>query len=306
MGPDPAALHIPVLLAEVLVALRPAPGMRVLDCTLGLGGHALALAQAGAAVVGVDRDEQARGLARERFARAGLGDSLTVIPSTFADAVEGLVRSGERFDGVLADLGVSSMQLDRDDRGFSWRAEVAPDMRMGDGCPETALELIGRLDEQQLAEILYVYGEERLSRRIARAIKRAHGEGTLLTSANLAEVVRAAVPGHHPRHPAMRTFQALRIKVNDELGQLDRLLEALPALTVPGGRAAVISFHSLEDRAVKQSFRQGLQDGVWEDVARKVVTATDEELAVNQRSAPAKLRWALRAATPASSTEPVP
>ena len=152
MGSDPAALHIPVLLAEVLVALRPTAGMRVLDCTLGMGGHALALAQAGAVVIGVDRDGQARGLAHERFVRAGLGERLTVISATFADAVEGLVQQGQRFDAVLADLGVSSLQLDDAERGFSWRADTAPDMRMGDGCPETALELIARLDDDELAE----------------------------------------------------------------------------------------------------------------------------------------------------------
>ena len=294
MVEDPAALHTPVLLAEVLAALRPGPDMRMLDCTLGLGGHAVALAQAGAHIVGVDRDGEARGHARERFARAGLAERLTVLASTFADAVEELVRQGQQFDGVLADLGVSSMQLDQPERGFSWRAEVAPDMRMGDGCPDTALELIARLDEHDLADIIYRYGEDRLSRRIARAIKLAHAEGRLTTSAELAEVVRAAVPGHHPRHPAMRTFQALRIAVNDELGQLDRLLAALPKLAAPGGRVAVISFHSLEDRAVKQALRAGLQDEVWSDVARKVVTAGDEEQAANPRAIPAKLRWAVR------------
>ena len=296
MGPDPAALHIPVLLAEVLVALRPAAGKRVLDCTLGMGGHALALAQAGAVVTGVDRDGQARGLAHERFVRAGLGERLTVIPATFADAVEELVQQGQCFDAVLADLGVSSLQLDDAERGFSWRAETTPDMRMGDGCPETALELIARLDADQLADVIFQYGEERLSRRVARALKRAHEEGRLQTSAQLAEVVRAAIPGHQQRHPALRTFQALRIAVNDELGQLDRLLAALPALTAPGGRAAVISFHSLEDRLVKQAFRAGLQDGIWEDVARKPVIADAAETEVNPRANPAKLRWALRAA----------
>lgn len=308
MGPDPAALHTPVLLAEVVAALAPAPGQRVLDCTLGLGGHALALAQAGAAVVGVDRDADARALAHERFVRAGCGDKLTVIASTFADAVEDLVKNGQRFSGVLADLGVSSLQLDRTERGFSWRSDdVAPDMRMGDGCPESALELMHRLDEAELADVIFRYGEERLSRRVAKAIKKVIEAGALKTNADLAETVRAAIPGHHPRHPAMRTFQALRIAVNDELGQLERLLVALPKLVEPGGRVAVISFHSLEDRAVKQSLRAGLQDGTWDDVARKVVTASDDELTANPRSGPAKLRWAVRALhapTPSTRTPP--
>lgn len=304
MDSEPAVLHTPVLLDEIVSALRPAFAEvtpagsvpRVLDCTLGLGGHALALAQAGAVVVGVDRDSEARELAQQRFAAAGCGERLTVIAATFADAVEDLLKSGQRFIGVLADLGVSSLQLDRPERGFSWRSDdIAPDMRMGDGCPESALELMERLDEEALADIIFRYGEERLSRRVARAIKKTLAAGVLKTNADLADVVRAAIPGHHPRHPAMRTFQALRIAVNDELGQLERLLAALPALVAPGGRVAIISFHSLEDRAVKQSLRTGLQDGVWADVARKVVTAGDAELAANPRAGAAKMRWAIRA-----------
>ena len=304
MDPEPAVLHTPVLLDEVVSALLPAFSEanpdgavpRVLDCTLGLGGHALALAQAGAVIVGVDRDREARDLALARFARAGCAERLTVIAATFAEAVEELVQSGQRFTGVLADLGVSSLQLDRPERGFSWRSDdIAPDMRMGDGCPESALELMERLDEEALADIIFRYGEERLSRRVAKAIKKTLAAGVLKTNADLADAVRAAIPGHHPRHPAMRTFQALRIAVNDELGQLERLLVALPALLVPGGRVAIISFHSLEDRAVKQSLRQGLQSGVWADVARKVATASDVELAANPRAGSAKLRWAIRA-----------
>lgn len=300
MDPEPAVLHTPVLLGEVVAVLRPSFAAvahpRVLDCTLGLGGHALALAQAGAEVVGVDRDVAARELALERFKRAGCSNQLSVIAATFADAVESLVQSGQRFTGVLADLGVSSLQLDRPERGFSWRSDdVAPDMRMGDGCLESALELMERLSEAELADIIFRYGEERLSRRVAKAIKKTLAAGALKTNADLADVVRAAIPGHHPRHPAMRTFQALRIAVNDELGQLERLLAALPQLVEPGGRVAIISFHSLEDRAVKQSLRAGLQNGTWEDVARKVITASDDEQAANPRSGPAKLRWAVRA-----------
>lgn len=300
MDPEPAVLHTPVLLGEVIAVLRPSftevAHPRVLDCTLGLGGHALALAQAGAEVVGVDRDAAARDLALDRFKRAGCASQLTVIAATFADAVESLVQSGQRFAGVLADLGVSSLQLDRPERGFSWRSDdVAPDMRMGDGCLESALELMERLSEAELADIIFRYGEERLSRRVAKAIKKTLAAGALKTNADLADVVRAAIPGHHPRHPAMRTFQALRIAVNDELGQLERLLAALPQLVEPGGRVAIISFHSLEDRAVKQSLRAGLQNGTWDDVARKVITASADEQAANPRSGAAKLRWAVRA-----------
>ncbi len=290
---DAAARHIPVLLAEVVEHLRPAPGRRVLDCTLGLGGHSEALLAGGATVHGVDRDAQARALATTRL--AAYGARFSVRAGTFADAMEALVREGERFDGVLADLGVSSMQLDDDNRGFSIRSAAQADMRMGDGCPRSALELIDALGQDELADIIYQYGEERLSRRIAAALKRGRTEGRLHTGAELAEEIRRVVPGHHNRHPAGRTFQALRIAVNDELGQLGRLLAALPALLAPGGRAVVISFHSLEDRAVKTDFRDRREAGTYADAARRVITAGAAELSANPRSAPAKLRWAERA-----------
>lgn len=286
---EPAVLHLPVLLGEVLAVLAPRPGERFLDCTLGLGGHSEALLNAGAEVVGVDRDGQARALASARL--AGFGGRFVAVAGTFADVVEGAVLRGERFDGVLADLGVSSMQLDDHQRGFSIRADVRPDMRMGtDG--EDALDLIDRLDADSLADIFFTYGEERLSRRIARAIKCARSEGRLNTAADLADVVRATVPGRHPRHPAMRTFQALRIAVNDELGQLDRLLAALPAVLAPNGRAALISFHSLEDRRVKHTLRDQVANGVFADGSRRAIVASDAEAAANPRSASAKLRWA--------------
>lgn len=287
-------LHRPVLLAEVLEHLRLAPGARVLDCTLGLGGHAEAILDAGASVVGVDRDPRARELAQARLAR--FGERFTATGGTYAEAVERCAAAGERFAGVLADLGVSSLQLDDPARGFGIAADAAADMRMGEGCPETALDLIDRLSEDELADVIYTYGEDRLSRRIARAIKRERALGRVERAADLAAVVRSAVPGHQPRHPALRTFQALRIVVNDELGQLERLLARLPEVLAPGGRAVVISFHSLEDRAVKESFRDARRAGAYADAARKVVTASPAELAVNRRSASAKLRWAERAA----------
>ena len=289
--PDPAGLHIPVLLHEVLEHLRPVPGARFLDLTLGMGGHSAAFLAAGATVTGVDRDPAARALAATRL--AAYADRVSIISGTFADAAEEFVRTGVRFDGVLADIGVSSLQLDDEGRGFSLRSESSADMRMGDGCPESALDLIDRLDAEELADVLYQLGEERLSRRIARFIKQARAEGRLTSGVELAAAVRRAVPGHQQRHPAMRTFQALRIAVNDELGQLDRLLAALPTLCAPGGRAAIISFQSLEDRRVKESFRDGRKAGTWADAARHVVVASEAEQAANPRSAPAKLRWAL-------------
>jgi 16S rRNA (cytosine1402-N4)-methyltransferase len=300
--PDPEPLHRPVLLAETLEHLRPAPGERVLDCTLGFGGHAAALLERGAEVVGVDRDERARDLARERL--KSFGGRLAVLSGTYAEAAERLVDAGERFDGVLADLGVSSMQLDDLERGFSIRSGSRADMRMGDGCDEDVLALIDRLDENALADVIFTYGEERRSRRIAHALKQARARGTCETSAEIAAVVRAVIPGRTERHPAMRTFQALRIAVNDELGQLARLLAVLPDLLRPSGRTVVISFHSLEDRAVKQAFRAHREAGRFADISRRVVTASEAELSANPRASSAKLRWGI--AGPSIVTPRVP
>jgi 16S rRNA (cytosine1402-N4)-methyltransferase len=286
--PDASARHVPVLLEETLAALRPGPGRRVLDCTLGLGGHAAALVAAGATVVGVERDPAARALAHAR-----LGDAVAIRAATFADAVEAAVAAGETFDALLADLGVSSLQLDDAGRGFSFRADARADMRMGDGCPEDAVGLIDRLDETELADVIYRYGEERLSRVIARALKWARAEGQT-SAADLAAAIRRVVRGHTQSHPAVRTFQALRIAVNDELGQLDRLLAALPAVLAPGGRAAVITFHSLEDRAVKLALRAHVAAGHLTDAAKRVVVPGEAEVAANPRAGSAKLRWAVR------------
>ena len=286
----PAAdLHVPVLLATVVEQLRPRVGLRMLDCTLGMGGHSAALLAGGASVVGVDRDGAARSLAAGRL--LGAGERFELRAGTFADVAEAAVKAGEHFDGVLADLGVSSLQLDDGERGFSMRSPVLADMRMDRASGETAIELIDRLDENALADVIYKYGEERLSRRIARALKIARSEG-VATGEELAAVVRKAVPGHHPRHPAARTFQALRIAVNDELGQLERLLALLPDLLTPVGRAVIISFHSLEDRLVKQAFRAHREADRLGAVANRVMTATDAELAANPRAGAAKLRWA--------------
>jgi len=299
---DPAVLHRSVLLTETVEHLAPASGARVLDCTLGLGGHSAALLERGASVLGIDRDERARAAAQRRL--AAYGGRFAMRGGTFAEAAAELLASGERFDAVLADLGVSSMQLDDESRGFSLRSPHAADMRMGDGCPETALTLIDRLAEEDLAELIFRYGEERFSRRIARALKQARAAGRLESGAQLAATVRCVVPGRHQRHPALRTFQALRIAVNDELGQLERLLAALPGLLTPGGRAVVISFHSLEDRLVKNAFRDGRTSGRYQDAARRVVTAGAPELAENPRAAAAKLRWAVRAGELAPGRSP--
>lgn len=291
--PDDVPIHQPVLLAETLEHLAPAPGRRYLDCTLGLGGHAEALLEAGASVLGVDRDPAARARALARLAR--FGAALEVRGGTFAQAAAELAAAGPAFDGVLADLGVSSLQLDDVARGFSLRSTERLDMRMGEGAALDALALIDSLPEDALADVIYTFGEERLSRRIARALKTARAQGRLESGAELADAVRRVVPGHARRHPALRTFQALRIAVNDELGELARLLPTLPQLLRAGGIAVIISFHSLEDRAVKQAFRAGLADGVYARVAKRVIEASDAEVAANPRARPAKLRWAVRA-----------
>ncbi len=279
-----------MLLAEAMALLGPAPGRRFLDATLGLGGHSEALLAAGAVVVGIERDAEARAIATARLSHAA--DRFTVVAGDFAATAEHVAARGETFDGVLVDLGVSSLQLDDHARGFSLRAEARLDLRMDTSAGETALDLIDRLDERELADVIYRYGEERLSRPIARRIKVARSAGQLETAAQLAEIVRWAVRGHQQRHPALRTFQALRIAVNDELSQLDRLLAVLPRLVAPGGTAALISFHSLEDRAVKQELRSQRLSGAWDDVARKPVVAGEAELAANPRASSAKLRWA--------------
>jgi 16S rRNA (cytosine1402-N4)-methyltransferase len=287
--------HVPVLLDAVIQYLRPGAGMRMLDCTLGMGGHSAALLATGAQVIGVDRDAVAQRLAVARL--SDYAGQFTLRTNTFADAAEAAVRAGERFDGVLADLGVSSLQLDDSERGFSIRATVPVDMRMDCAQGESALDLIDRLDADELADVIYKYGEERLSRRIARALKQARSEGADSGEA-LAAVIRRVVPGHHQRHPALRTFQALRIAVNDELGQLERLLAVLPSLLTAGGRAVIISFHSLEDRLVKQSFRAHKLAKRLSDVAGRVVIADETETFINQRAASAKLRWAIAGELP--------
>jgi 16S rRNA (cytosine1402-N4)-methyltransferase len=300
--------HRPVLLEEVVAALSPKPGSVILDATVGGGGHAERLAEAGARIIGLDVDPEAIAAARERLRR--FGDQVTIGRANFADAREFLGVAGiAGVDGLVADLGVSSRQFDEPRRGFSFSNDGPLDMRMSaEG--ETARQLIDRSDEEALAGILRDFGEERFARRIARAIKRA-GPAPDSTSA-LAGLVSSAIPRKAwPRtiHPATRTFQALRIAVNAELSSLDRLLDALPSLLVKGGRAAIISFHSLEDRRVKNAFRDlagrcrcppklpvcvcnaGAGFSV---VTRKAIVAGETEVRENPRARSARLRVAQR------------
>jgi 16S rRNA (cytosine1402-N4)-methyltransferase len=286
--PDGEAFdHLPVMAQPLLDTLAGLEGL-LIDCTLGGGGHSALMLQAnpGLRVVGLDQDPSARAAAAEHL--APYGDRVRIVATNFAD-----YSPAEPAAAVLADLGVSSPQLDRAERGFSFRLAGPLDMRMDPERGETAGELIDRLEETELADLIYAYGEERLSRRIARKIQE-QGPWAGRTTAELAYLVAGCYAPAARRgriHPATRTFQALRIAVNDELGVLDRLLAAAPDWLVPGGLLALISFHSLEDRRVKTAF---LADGRLERVTRKAIQATPAEAVANPRSRSARLRIARR------------
>jgi 16S rRNA (cytosine1402-N4)-methyltransferase len=253
--------HEPVMVDRVAELLRPRPGGTFVDATLGLGGHSERLLQASAPdgrVVGLDRDPAALALARERLAWAG--DRLVAVPASFADLAAVAGRLGLRaVDGVLYDLGVSSRQLDEADRGFSYRADAPLDMRMDPTGGITAAEVLATYPRAELARILREYGEERFAGRIARSIDQARRRAPIATTGQLAELVKAAVPAAARRtgpHPARRAFQALRIEVNRELDALRTSLPQAIDLLAPGGRLVVLSYHSLEDRIVKQALAE--------------------------------------------------
>ncbi len=287
-------VHQSVMLAETLEALDPRAGRTYADATLGGGGHAEAILERDARVIGIDRDRTALDAARERLHR--FGERATLVHGTFAELSTILRELGTaRVHGVVADLGVSSPQLDRAERGFSFRTEGPLDMRMDASSGESALDLIARLNERELADVIYQLGEERKSRPIARSIKRAWADGELRTTEDLRRaVVRAVGPARRGGiDPATRTFQALRMAVNDELGQLDALLAQLPDVLEDEGVAVIISFHSLEDRLVKRCFRNVAE---LEPLTKKPRIAAEEETARNPRSRSAKLRAARRRA----------
>jgi len=320
--------HVPVLLQTAIRYLNVQAGGTVVDATLGYAGHASEIARRlgpRGRLIGFDRDPAALELARQRL--AALGEELgAAMPAVELHDVEfsqaGKVLAGRRVDGLLADFGVSSMHLDEAERGFSFQADGPLDMRMNPRQGRTAEQVVNQMGEKELADVIYEFGEERRSRRIARAIVRGR---PVTTTAQLARIVAAAAPAmkergrhwiHHPTeqarwgpriHPATRTFQALRIYVNGELSEIDALLEAAPGLLQPGGRLVVISFHSLEDRRVKDALREGARQGVWEVLTRKPETAEAprrasssgapaeaEETDRNPRARSAKLRAAER------------
>ncbi|GGO51638.1 16S rRNA (cytosine1402-N4)-methyltransferase [Roseovarius pacificus] len=311
-APDTAP-HIPVLLRPLLEAVTPVRGVWV-DGTLGAGGYTRALLEAGAErVIGVDRDPLALEMAREWGAEYGA--RLDLVQDTFSNMDD----HAQGVDGVVLDLGVSSMQLDRAERGFSFMQDGPLDMRMSQDGPSAA-DLVNEAPESDLADILYLYGEERASRRIARAITRAREESPIKTTFQLVEIVEKCLPRPKPgqAHPATRSFQALRIAVNDEFGELVAGLEAAGRALKPGGQLAVVTFHSIEDRMVKR-FLQAKSGGggrgsrhapelqaiapEFEVRNRKAIGPDDRELGENPRSRSAKLRIAIRTDAPATPAD---
>jgi len=293
--------HLPAMAGEVLELLAPRNGELAVDCTLGLGGHAEAMLERSGfdgRVLGLDRDAQALELAARRLAR--FGERFRAVQARFSTLGEVLAQSGwERPGCVLFDLGASSLQFDRADRGFSFRQDGPLDMRMDRGSGPTAADLVNGLDAEALADVLWRYGEEHRSRRIARVVVEARGRGPITTTAQLAGLVRRAVGGHRGRtDPATRTFQALRIAVNDELSELEKGLRAAAAAAVPGARLAVISFHSLEDRIVKRFLRSLAVGGCVEILTRRPLRPSAEEEAANPRARSARLRGARILAVP--------
>lgn len=295
--------HVSVLPAEVLTWLDPQPGGVYVDATLGGAGHARAILERTGptgALIGFDRDPRAREVAAARL--ADFGPRVRLVGAPFGELAARLpaelaALGVDAVDGVLADIGVSSPQLDDAARGFSFREAGPIDMRMDTSSGETARELLERLEERELADVLFEYGEERKSFRVAKSIKDALARGELETTLDLQRAVQRALgrpPGKKGARridPATRTFQALRIAVNGELQELERLVDGAPDFIRPGGRLVIISFHSLEDRIVKHRFRG---DERLEVLTKRPLTASDEELAENPRAKPAKLRAARR------------
>jgi 16S rRNA (cytosine1402-N4)-methyltransferase len=289
-------LHEPVMVSEVLAHLEPVRGGVFVDCTVGLGGHARALLDGGATrLIGFDRDPAA--LAHARQTLSASADRVELVHADYR-AIEPQLdaRGMTTVDGILADLGVSSMQLDADGRGFSFRRDEPLDMRMDTTAGPTAAEALHEVDEKTLADLIYEFGEERHSRRIARAIVTARGQRAIDTTGQLADIVRRAIPrkGYQRIDPATRTFQAIRIWINRELEGLDGFLATAARRLTAGGRLAVITFHSLEDRIVKHTLRALQADGVISVRTKRPVVPSEAEIERNPRARSAKLRAAER------------
>jgi 16S rRNA (cytosine1402-N4)-methyltransferase len=291
--------HVPVLLQDAIQFLNLRAGSTVADCTLGFAGHASEIVRRlgpSGRLIAFDRDSEALELAKARLARVinELGQQapqLTLINEAFSSIAQHVAAGS--LDGILADFGMSSLQLDDARRGFSFMADGDLDMRMDTRQGPTAAQVVNEANERELADLIYEYGEERRSRRIARAIVRGR---PVTTTGQLARIVASAAPAMKQDriHPATRTFQALRIHVNHELDEIKSLMEAAPQLLKPSGRLVVISFHSLEDRIVKDHLRDGAHSGIWEVLTKKPAVAGEDEIERNPRSRSAKLRAAER------------
>lgn len=304
-GKTPAGMHLPIMVGEVLHCLRPAADDIAVDCTLGGGGHARAILERvlpGGRLVGLDVDPLELPRTEARLRAAGFGpERFTAIHANFAGLPAALAAAGvTQADVILADLGVSSMQFDNPDRGFSYKGVGPLDMRMNPQRGEPASRLIERTSEDDLAQLLEENADEPHARLIARILK----QQSLHTTHGVERLVRAGLTAAFPRlaksdikMSVRRVFQALRIAVNDEFAALDALLRALPSCLAPGGRVAVLTFHSGEDRRVKKAFQAGSRAGVYSSVATEVIRSAKEETFANRRAAAAKLRWAVRAAS---------
>jgi 16S rRNA (cytosine1402-N4)-methyltransferase len=300
--PAPSMFHAPVLLNEVLHWLTPVPpGTWIVDGTVGLGGHAAALMSQAreSRLLGLDRDAETLALAAARLAPFGTRCVLRHADFRHLDA-EARACGAAPAHAVLLDLGLSSFQLERSGRGFSFQRDEALDMRFDTRRPLTAAELIRRTSEPELARIIHEYGDEPAARRIARRLVEARARAPIRTTRHLADLIASAIPPHRrPRriHPATRTFQALRIAVNDELGSLEAALPQGAELLAPGGRFGVIAFHSLEDRLVKSTFRRLSHSG-WRALTRKPLRPSDDEVHTNPRARSARFRVLERGGVP--------
>ncbi len=294
--------HIPVMLEQVIEALAPLPGKRLVDCTLGLAGHSLQLLERilpGGQLIGVDMDAEHLRLARLQLSQAGReGVDFVLHHGNFAGIEKYL--GGQPVDGLLADLGVASPQIDDPGRGFSYKHDGPLDMRMDKSRGRTAAELLGQMSETELAEAILEYGDESDAPAIARLIVEQRAIAAITTTGQLTALVCQARDFTLTRalgaklHPAARTFQALRILTNREMANLENLLRVLPACLKPGGAACLISFHSGEDRRIKEAFKAGLARGVYQSISPQPLRATDAQIMQNPRARSAKLRLAVR------------
>jgi 16S rRNA (cytosine1402-N4)-methyltransferase len=306
-GKTPAGSHRPIMVREVLQALAPQPGQIAVDCTLGYGGHAqelLAALQPGGRLIALDCDPIELPRTEARLRALGVpAESLVVKRTNFAGSARLIAAEAPGgADMLLADLGLSSMQIDDPARGFTFKVDGPLDMRMNPEHGQPASALLSKLDEHELARLLQDNADEPLASALARAIRREHERTPLTTTRELAAVVRSTMVAQTPRSSeapddaVRRVFQALRIAVNDEFGSLEALLEQLPRCLKAGGRVAILSFHSGEDRRVKKAFKSGLRDGRYASISDEVIRPSAEEQRANPRSSAAKLRWAIRAA----------